>query len=318
MNRVTDTGWSRSSRGSGSVPSTVRACTGRWPSSSATGSSCRGRDAETSAQARRLYRMTGRRADAARWMGVIKEERDGLDAVMRRYVASGGVDAALAEVEGGWGAGPAVPLSAVPPARRRRRSTSERRPEPSPSRRRACPESDHGRFEVVPGGRPCWSRPARTRRADHVRRDGPRRHDRDTSPTRERSLPTATTTAHVVVPVGALRRATSSTTPSCARRIDARHFPDVTLALRDCRPGGAPDHLRVTSDVTIHGVTRRLEGTLVTPSPGPARRGDGGAGRRHPRLRHRLADGADAADLSRRHRQAAGRGRGGRRRGEDR
>ena len=53
------------------------------------------------------------------------------------------------------------------------------------------------------------------------------------------------------------------------RRIDARRFPLVTLHLDGCAPGGAPDRYRVASDVTVHGVTVRLEGTVVVAQPGP-------------------------------------------------
>lgn len=51
-------------------------------------------------QARRVYDVTtdGRRALRI-WMGVVKEERDGLDRVLRRYRATGTADALLAEAE---------------------------------------------------------------------------------------------------------------------------------------------------------------------------------------------------------------------------
>ena len=55
-------------------------------------------------QARRVYGLTDRGERALRaWMGVVKQERDCLDEVLRRYVATGTIDAALAEAEGGWG-----------------------------------------------------------------------------------------------------------------------------------------------------------------------------------------------------------------------
>ena len=51
-------------------------------------------------QARRVYDLTadGRHALRA-WMGILKEERDGLDRVLRRYRATGTADALLAEAE---------------------------------------------------------------------------------------------------------------------------------------------------------------------------------------------------------------------------
>jgi DNA-binding PadR family transcriptional regulator len=51
----------------------------------------------------RVYRMTQHGEQILRaWMGVFKEERDHLDSVLRRYRATGSVEALLAEVEGGW------------------------------------------------------------------------------------------------------------------------------------------------------------------------------------------------------------------------
>ena len=65
-------------------------------------------------QSRRVYSLTAQGEQALRlWMGVIKQERDGLDRVLRRYVATGTVDAVLAEVEGGWHAVTATPWSPV-------------------------------------------------------------------------------------------------------------------------------------------------------------------------------------------------------------
>ena len=54
-------------------------------------------------QARRVYRVTplGERV-LREWMGVIKEEHDHLEHVLRRYRATGTTDAMLAEVGGAW------------------------------------------------------------------------------------------------------------------------------------------------------------------------------------------------------------------------
>src|SRR6202046_745268 len=57
----------------------------------------------TAGQARRGYRITAIGERVLRiWMGVIKDEHDGLGEVLRRYQATGTSDAVLAEVEGGW------------------------------------------------------------------------------------------------------------------------------------------------------------------------------------------------------------------------
>ena len=75
---------------------------------------CSSPETSLAGQGRRVYSLTEQGEQALRhWMGVIKQERDGLDRVLRRYVATGTVDAVLAEVEGGWHAVTATPWSAV-------------------------------------------------------------------------------------------------------------------------------------------------------------------------------------------------------------
>ncbi|MDQ6617058.1 MAG: helix-turn-helix transcriptional regulator [Actinomycetota bacterium] len=55
-------------------------------------------------QTRRVYSITSLGEQVLRvWMSVIKEERESLCMVLRRYQATGTADAALARVEGGWG-----------------------------------------------------------------------------------------------------------------------------------------------------------------------------------------------------------------------
>ncbi len=56
-------------------------------------------------QARRVYGLTEDGERALRtWMGVVKEERDALDRVLRRYLSSGTPEALLAEATVGWSA----------------------------------------------------------------------------------------------------------------------------------------------------------------------------------------------------------------------
>ena len=75
---------------------------------------CSSPEHRSAGQGRRVYSLTEQGEQVLRrWMGVIKQERDGLDRVLRRYVATGTVDAVLAEVEGGWHAVTATPWSAV-------------------------------------------------------------------------------------------------------------------------------------------------------------------------------------------------------------
>ena len=46
------------------------------------------------------------------------------------------------------------------------------------------------------------------------------------------------------------------------RRIDARRHPVVALHLLDCTPVGAPDRYHVRGEITFHGATRPIEGSV--------------------------------------------------------
>ncbi len=66
----------------------------------------------TAGQERRVYGLTAKGERALRtWMGVIREERDALDRVLKRYAATGRPDAVLAVAEGELGG--TDPLSPV-------------------------------------------------------------------------------------------------------------------------------------------------------------------------------------------------------------
>ena len=227
-------------------------------------------DDAKSAQARRLYRLTPAGQQALRvWMGVIKEERDRLDAVLRRYAGSGGVDAALAGVEGGWGAVHGPPLSSVSP-------TTEQAGRPlRVLPRQEVREPPQRSAEAVP--RPVRRRPGsfgRARRGPFdggsadVRRDRTVRHDRDAgAPRRHRRR---RSDGGIGADPG--RRAPFGQR-HLRRRAGAAHrgptIPDRRADPARLLPGGGTDRYRVVSDVTIHGVTRRLEGNgLVVTQPG--------------------------------------------------
>ena len=229
-------------------------------------------DEAKSAQSRRLYRLTPEGERALRvWMGVIKEERDGLDAVLRRYAASGGADAALAGAEGGWGA---VQTRSVSPVA----ATTEPSARPLAAVRRgdaldrpAGPAgSYHAHFALVPD---------RSAVLVEARSSvGPLTFGviglTGSIETRVRGggvLPDELTTATVIVPTEGLRSGNAIYDAELRRRIDARRFPEVVLELDECVPSGAPDHYQVASEVTIHGVARRLEGTVVVDQPSPGR-----------------------------------------------
>ena len=103
--RATATRWSRAFARSASATSIGPRCTARSRNSRRTGW-CRSWSAESKAgQARRVYGLTEDGERALRtWMGVVKEERDALDRVLRRYLSSGTPEALLAEATAGWSA----------------------------------------------------------------------------------------------------------------------------------------------------------------------------------------------------------------------
>jgi PadR family transcriptional regulator, regulatory protein PadR len=234
-------------------------------------------------QERRVYEVTelGERALRA-WMGVIKEERDRLDGVLRRYMATGTIDAILAEAEGGWGSvtGRAwSPVSSTSPLEGHR------------WRRPLSPEAGseiEGDTDAVAVSRaevPGETAPPARRRFRLV-------PDRSVALIEARSSvgpitfgaigvtgsiatelhhgsihPERPPDAHIEISVDALRSGNSLYDAELHRRIDARRFPIVTLDLRDCRGAGSPGRYRLGGDMRLHGVTRPLQGTVsVTQS----------------------------------------------------
>lgn len=227
-------------------------------------------DDATSTQSRRLYRLTTAGAHALRvWMGVVKEERDRLDAVLRRYAGAGGLDAALAEVEGGWGTVRDPSLSAVSP-------TTESTPRP-PSVLRA---SERGEAPAtVAERRQAHFRLVADRCAVLIEARssvGPLSFgvleltgEIVTEVGEGRVAAGAQTTATLRISADGLRSGNPIYDAELHRRIDTRRFPVVTLTLRDCVAGGESDRYRVGGEITIHGVTRQLEGTVVVAQPRP-------------------------------------------------
>jgi DNA-binding PadR family transcriptional regulator len=223
-------------------------------------------------QARRVYWLTehGERALRA-WMGVIKEERDCLDRVLRRYMATGTIDAILAEVEGGWAA---VTGSAQSPMS----STSEVEgvrvhgavtpavpapaPEPLPAAADTASPAAVERFTVVPErsvvliearstvGPITFGAIGVTGTIEVKVCDGVVCADHPP-------------VAHLEVEVDKLRSGNGLYDAELLRRIDARRYPIVTLDLEDCVPVGVAKRYRLSGDVTFHGARRRLHGTVT-------------------------------------------------------
>jgi DNA-binding PadR family transcriptional regulator len=221
-------------------------------------------------QARRVYWLTehGERALRA-WMGVVKEERDCLDRVLRRYMATGTIDAILAEVEGGWAAvtGPAhSPMSstsetegvrvhgAVTPAV----PAAVHQPSPAPvvgvpatlETFVAVPERSVVLIEARSTVGPItFGAIGVTGTIQAYVRDGVVCADEPP-------------TAHLEIEVDKLRSGNGLYDAELLRRIDARRYPVVALDLHDCAPVGVANRYRVSGDVTFHGASRRLHGTV--------------------------------------------------------
>ena len=292
-------------------------------------------------QARRVYGLTDRGERALRaWMGVVKQERDCLDEVLRRYVATGTIDAALAEAEGGWGTvtGQAwSPVSSTP-------GSSVAAPASAP---RSAPSAGPGDGSPEPSAEP----------STRAMTDGPLGHppvaDLPGLPTRFHVVPDRSVVLiEVRSTVGPITFGAVGVTGTHRRRGARRGRAPGEPSLGPSRGRGhaaalGQRRLRRRADAThrrpppsrrrprparLHGRRRspplphRRRGDL--PRVDPPARGHGradlhvrgqagrvrGTGLRHPGLRHRVADRADAKDLPGRAGAAPGRGRSGARR----
>jgi PadR family transcriptional regulator PadR len=240
--------------------------------------------------ARRVYGLTvdGQRALRI-WMGVMKEERDGLDRVLRRYRATGTTDAVLATAEAG-----VVPFATPEPA-----------PEPEPPPGRGALIDGNG--QRAPDLAHATSRDgadtsATDARAAGTRRDQVRRYEllaeRSALLIEARSSvgpitfgaiglrgwvearicdgvvsSEPTTRAHLEVPVAELRSGNRLYDAELLRRVDARRFPVVTLDLDECVRVGLTDRYSLVGRIGFHDVTRTIRGgvSVTTPSAGVLR-----------------------------------------------
>ena len=231
-------------------------------------------EAPTAGQARRVYGVTPLGERVLRvWMSVIKEERDCLGRVLRRYQATGTVDAVLAEVEGGWAAALGFgwsPVATTAPAPRRlapvdadRRSADAPTPpirapatDPGAARRRRAPLPPRPRSFGRDGrgaldGRPDQLRRPRCDRLGRGRRWPTVRSAPAPNPPRDwRSRSTG------------CARGTACTTPSCCVASAPGASRIVTLDLRDCVASGSENRYRLAGELTFHGVTRPVDGTV--------------------------------------------------------
>ncbi len=251
-------------------------------------------------QARKVYGITELGARVLRaWMGVVKEERDCLDRVLHRYQATGTADAALAQVEGMWKAAlgdawssvsstcasgrrlavneaAAAPTSLQMPVRETPAPSAAAAKSPNLVRPHLAPDapavtltrvtqepepSSRCRFRVVPErsvvliearstvGPIRFGAMGLTGTIEVAMRDGEVCCD---------SRPSA----GLVIPVDQLRSGNGLYDAELLRRIDARRFPRVSLNLENCTSIGTGDRYRLAGEVTFHGITRPLRGTV--------------------------------------------------------
>jgi DNA-binding PadR family transcriptional regulator/polyisoprenoid-binding protein YceI len=223
---------------------------------------------------RRVYRLTLRGERFLRsWMVVIKEERDRLDHVLRRYQATGTADAALAALEGGFAAMAGASWSPVVSS------------PPTPMR---APHADIRRFAVVEPGAPTGDTPSTTPARRHFRVNAERSVilidvRSSVGPLSfgalgmrgsiEATMHDATIcfddppVAHVEIAVDGLRSGNSLYDAELLRRIDARRFPTASIELRESAPIAPNDRYRLAGDLTFHGVTRPIAGTVTAACP---------------------------------------------------
>jgi DNA-binding PadR family transcriptional regulator len=230
-------------------------------------------DAPVAGSMRRVYGLTpdGGRVLRA-WMGVIKEERDLFDRVLRRYTATGTVDAMLAGAEAGLVAVGGRAWSPVSPT-----AGSDGRPklvdQPEsllPERANvgvgAPPVDGRRRFELVPE-RSVVLIEARSTVGPisfgAVGLTGSVAVDLTEGNIAADSGPTA----HVEIPVGELRSGNRVYDAELLRRINAKRFPVVTLDLNRCIALGVANRFRVLGTAELHGLIRPMEGTVVVTLP---------------------------------------------------
>jgi DNA-binding PadR family transcriptional regulator/polyisoprenoid-binding protein YceI len=235
----------------------------------------------TAGQARRVYSVTPLGERVLRvWMGVIKEEHDYLGQALRRYQATGTIDAVLAEVEGAWSSTLGAGWSPVSST-----SGGWRRPMPADTGRDT---PDHP-GDADPGdGDPGDADPGETEPTDAVA-PGTFRLDPERSAVlidvRSTVGPlsfgtlgiTGTIYATVVdglmrtdvapsgrltVDVSGLNSGNHLYDAELLRRIDARHYPSAHVDLQQCEVSGPGSRYRLAGELTFHGVTRDAEGIV--------------------------------------------------------
>jgi DNA-binding PadR family transcriptional regulator len=237
--------------------------------------------APSAGQSRRVYSLTEPGEHALRlWMGVIKQERDGLDRVLRRYVATGTVDAALAEVEGGWHAVTAPRWSAVSSTSRIERGRGSLLSSAASEVLTGVGNDDDDHHDEQDEQVGVDHDPIRTSRFRVVPERsvvminarssvGPITFGAigvtgviEASVVGRRVIAAPFPVAHLEIEVDRLRSGNSLYDAELLRRIDARRHPTVSLDLQACTALGSTGRYQLVGEVAFHGVSRPLDGTV--------------------------------------------------------
>lgn len=75
--------------------------------------------------------------------------------------------------------------------------------------------------------------------------------------------------ARLTVPIDRLTSGNQLYDAELLRRVDARLYPRATIELREAFPVGATGRYHVEGELTFHGVTREMSGTVTVTFPTP-------------------------------------------------
>jgi PadR family transcriptional regulator, regulatory protein PadR len=251
-----------------------------------------GREPHQGGQARRVYSVTPLGERVLRvWMGVIREEHAHLGDVIRRYLATGTIDAVLSEVEQGWMPETDLAWSSVSTTSMWRRrlqwadgdAEEEARVLDAGEESPTAPERPEGSGPTSglgSGGRTSAGvEPAIRRFVLDPTRSAVLVDARSTvgpitfgTTGVEGSLHAAVVDGGVsteIPPSGELSIDVSGLSSGnklydaeLHRRIDSRRFPSATVELRDCSASTPGSRYRLRGELTFHGISRLVEGTV--------------------------------------------------------
>jgi DNA-binding PadR family transcriptional regulator/polyisoprenoid-binding protein YceI len=219
---------------------------------------------------RHVYGLTAAGEQVLRsWMGVIKDDRDCLDRVLRRYQATGTADSVLAAVDGNWATvsgGEWSPVPSVAAPRRSGFAVVRKDSRADASRSARASHAAPGRFSVDSErsvilievrssvGPISFGAVGITGSIEATVCNGAVLAEREPR-------------AHLDIPVDELRSGNSLYDAELLRRIDARRFPSAAIDLRESDAGGASNAFRLVGELTFHGVSRPVEGTVSATAP---------------------------------------------------